>query len=342
MVMAFLAGSSPSSAKFVVAWGGGIVAKPGLADVVAVSGGYLHDLALKGGKVVAWGENAYGQTNVPSGLAHVSKISAGYLHNLALKADGTVAAWGNNANGQTNVPPGLAYVVAVAAGGDHSLALKVNGKVVAWGMNNLGQTNVPPGLANVKAIAAGGSHSLALKSDGSIVGWGANGYGQATPPEGNDFVAIAAGGCHSLAIREASGKYGGGTGDPNDPYLIYTAKNLDAIGADPNDWDKHFKLMADIDLSGYSYEAALIAPDADPCDLSFIGTSFTGVLDGNGHKISNLTITGEYYLGLFGKMESGDEIKNLGLTDVNITGSQYVGSLAVFNKGRHEVDRGLF
>ena len=50
----------------------------------------------------------------------------------------------------------------------------------------------------------------------------------------------------------ARAQYGGGAGEPNDPYLIYTAEQMNAIGADPNDWDKHFKLMADIDLSQYT------------------------------------------------------------------------------------------
>ena len=50
----------------------------------------------------------------------------------------------------------------------------------------------------------------------------------------------------------AKGKYGGGTGEPNDPYLIYDANQMNAIGADSNDWDKHFLLCADIDLSEYT------------------------------------------------------------------------------------------
>jgi hypothetical protein len=128
-------------------------------------------------------------------------------------------------------------------------------------------------------------------------------------------------------------KYSGGTGEINAPYLIYTAENLNAIGVEPNDWDKHFKLMADIDLSGYSYETALIAPDVDPCDLAFQGTSFTGIFDGNGYKISNLTIAGEHYLGLFGQLELGSEIKNLGVVDVNITGNDYLGGIVGFSKG---------
>jgi hypothetical protein len=43
-------------------------------------------------------------------------------------------------------------------------------------------------------------------------------------------------------------KYGGGTGEPNDPYLIYTTEQMNTISIDPNDWDKHLRLMADIDL----------------------------------------------------------------------------------------------
>jgi len=50
----------------------------------------------------------------------------------------------------------------------------------------------------------------------------------------------------------AQRKYGGGIGEPNHPYLIYTAQQMNAIGADPNDWDKHFELMADIDLAPYA------------------------------------------------------------------------------------------
>ncbi|MBW8041500.1 MAG: hypothetical protein FVQ85_16090 [Planctomycetes bacterium] len=46
-------------------------------------------------------------------------------------------------------------------------------------------------------------------------------------------------------------KYGGGMGEPNDPYLIRDANHMQAIGENANDWDKHFKLMADIDLSCY-------------------------------------------------------------------------------------------
>ncbi len=133
----------------------------------------------------------------------------------------------------------------------------------------------------------------------------------------------------------AQAKYGGGTGEPNDPYLIYTAEQMNAIGADSNDWDKHFKLMANINLGGYTgTEFNIIGyyvflSDSKP---------FTGVFDGNDHTISKFTYNSAVtsFIGLFGYV-SGEkaEIKNLGLIDPNVdagTGS-YVGSLVGINGG---------
>jgi predicted outer membrane repeat protein len=151
------------------------------------------------------------------------------------------------------------------------------------------------------------------------------------------IINMGAYGGTSEASKSPSGlhsKYGGGTGEPNTPYLIYTAQHLNIIGAEPNDWDKYFKLMADIDLSSYLYDCAPIAPDTNNTEIGFQGISFTGVFDGNGHTISQISITGASYLGLFGQMESGVQIRNLGVVDVNITGSgDYFGALAGFSRG---------
>ena len=95
--------------------------------------------------------------------------------------------------------------------------------------------------------------------------------------------------------RGAEAKYGGGLGKPQDPYFIYIAEQMNAIGANPNDWDKHFKLMADIDLSAYT-----------GTDFNIIGINrdnhFKGAFDGSGHTILNFTYnsTDTYYIGIFG------------------------------------------
>jgi len=124
-----------------------------------------------------------------------------------------------------------------------------------------------------------------------------------------------------LVAIPAQAKYGGGSGTADDPYQIATAANLIALGETPEDYDKHFILTDDIDLAGHVFDKAVIAPDTDPNDMfsQFQGTSFTGVFDGNDHTISHLTITGADYLGLFGRLTSGTEVKDLGVLDVNVT-----------------------
>ena len=116
-------------------------------------------------------------------------------------------------------------------------------------------------------------------------------------------------------------KYGGGTGTAQDPYQIWTADQMNAIGASPNDWSRHFKLRADIDLSSFDGKQGRPA-------FNIIGTSaqnpFTGVFDGNDHTISELTIKGGNYLGLFGRLKYPAEVKNLGLEDINVTTGSYV------------------
>ena len=156
----------------VVAWGDNDYGQTNVpveaTNVMAIAGGGFHNLALQtNGTVVAWGADDYGQTNVPADLTNVVAIAAGYVHSLALQANGTVVAWGDNTYGQTNVPSEITNVVAVAGSGYHSLALQANGTVVAWGDNTYGQTNVPADLTNVVAVAGGYSHSMALENDGS-------------------------------------------------------------------------------------------------------------------------------------------------------------------------------
>lgn len=164
-------------------------------QAVAIAAGGQHCLALtRGGNVVAWGNNARGQTTVPDGLRDVVALACGFSHSLAVRSDGTVVAWGNNARGATNVPAGLADVVAVAGGGGHSVALKRDGTVVAWGDLGGSPAAPPAGLDDVVAIASGWEGSLALRGDGSVAAWGSNQLGPVATPHGfNNITAIAAG-----------------------------------------------------------------------------------------------------------------------------------------------------
>ena len=103
-----------------------------------------------------------------------------------------VVVWGDDSEGQTDIPPGLTNVVAIAAGAvaDHSLVLKADGAVAAWGSDVQGESLVPSGLNNVIEVAAGAYHNLVLKGDGTVTAWGFNNYwdgtyaGEATIPRG--------------------------------------------------------------------------------------------------------------------------------------------------------------
>jgi hypothetical protein len=130
---------------------------------------------------------------------------------------------------------------------------------------------------------------------------------------------------HALSFT-AWASYGGGSGTAADPYQIFTAGQLNEIGAQPQDLDKHFKLMADLDLSGYrgSDFHRIGTPDDGP---------FTGTFDGNYKTLSNFQWSSEWsrYVGLFGFVDGGQaQIMNLTLVDVNVVTEigQYVGALA--------------
>jgi len=134
----------------------------------------------------------------------------------------------------------------------------------------------------------------------------------------------------------AQAKYSGGTGEPNDPYQIATPADLNDIGNYEEDWDKHFILVNDVNLAEYSgTQFKIIGIWLDPGDPR--NKPFTGVFDGNGQKVLNFTweSTGRNGIGLFGYVESGAHIKNVGLENVNIDAGDggHIGALVGLNGG---------
>ena len=185
----------------MVAWGtdgGGVLSLlPNLTNIVAISAGYVHGLAIKSdGKVVGWGDNQQFERNVPSNLSNAVAIAAsGSLNanfSLAIKSDGSVTGWGDNSFGQLNVPA-LTNAVAIAAGSGDGLALKKDGTIAVWGYSANGETSVPTGLSNVVAIAEGADYSLALKNDGTVVTWGYSAYTNIVSRGLSNIVGVAAG-----------------------------------------------------------------------------------------------------------------------------------------------------
>ncbi len=118
--------------------------------------------------IAAWGNNTFGQCQVPAGITNAVGVSAGSYHSLALRSDGTVVAWGLNIQGATSVPAGATNAIAIAAGGSFSMALRADGSVIVWGNTNLTNVN----LTNITAIAAGATFGVALRQDGTVACWG--------------------------------------------------------------------------------------------------------------------------------------------------------------------------
>ena len=199
-----LAQPSAFAAGTVAAWGGGHGSLPaGLTDVIAISSGIDHSLALKAnGTVIAWGHNFDRQSTVPAGLNQVTRIAAGDFFSMVLKSDGTLVGWGSDDYGQLQPPAGLSGVKSISAGHAHVLALRNNGTVVAWGSSVYGQTNVPAGLTGVAQVLAAWNYSVAVRSNGTVVAWGANDSGDMTVPAGLANVKDVAGNSqYTLALR---------------------------------------------------------------------------------------------------------------------------------------------
>ncbi len=185
---------------------------PDLADVVAISAGEMHSLALlKDGTVRGWGFNNLGQVGdgtttdrdrpVPvQGVRNAVAIAAGAVIGLALLADGTVMTWGAKDGGDRPSPvpalvPGARGIKAIAAGGRHAAGVTDQGTVTTWGDDTFHQLGrgwparppaptaaVVAGLTGVQSIAAAVATTTAVLASGRIMTWG--GVREWTRPDG--------------------------------------------------------------------------------------------------------------------------------------------------------------
>ncbi len=122
--------------------------------------------------------------------------------------------------------------------------------------------------------------------------------------------------------------YSGGTGIEGNPYLISTPADLVTLSnpANSTDWDKHFLMTNDIDMSGVTG----FVP------IGSSGTPFTGVFDGGEFALRSLLINlgGQSTVGFFGVISgSSCRILNLHLASGAVSGNADVGVLVGINNG---------
>jgi hypothetical protein len=165
----------------------------GLTDVIAISAGNMHSMALlRDGTVRVWGQNKSGQLgdgstvdrNTPTpveGVRNVISIAATGYSCVAVLSDGTVMEWGGS------VPPrrpallaGARGIRSVAGGGHHVVAITQTGAVMTWGEAAHYETGRGPnahlpglvkGLTDVQSITASPHGSAAVLGSGRIMTW---------------------------------------------------------------------------------------------------------------------------------------------------------------------------
>jgi hypothetical protein len=125
--------------------------------------------------------------------------------------------------------------------------------------------------------------------------------------------------------------YSGGTGTEADPFRLTTVADWVGLTRSLDDWNRHFILMADLDFSGVVLTP--VAPDTSPAS-TFQGVPFTGELNGDHHLLRNASILlpDKDYVGLFGYVGAGGQIRNLGVTQLTVSGRNDVGGLAGWNE----------
>ena len=141
--------------------------------------------------------------------------------------------------------------------------------------------------------------------------------------------------------RVTFANYSGGAGTESNPYQIATKADLLVLSVNTDDYNKCFIMTSDINLAGEIFTTAVIAADTNSAQYGFQGTKFTGVFDGGGYKVENLTIdtagADNEYLGLFGFLSgSSASVLHLGVRDIDIIGttdSDYIGGICGFFYG---------
>ena len=115
----------------------------------------------------------------------------------------------------------------------------------------------------------------------------------------------------------------GGAGTEANPYKIASAQDLvdfqALVAAEDEYRSAHYALVQDIDMSA--------VPSFSPVGGNAYDTRFTGVFDGAGHAIRNLTVSTATNAGLFGYL--GGTVKNLDIVSASVTsGGNYAAAVA--------------
>jgi filamentous hemagglutinin family protein len=280
------------------------------------------------------GDGGFIETSAASvNIANTAKVTTSAALGLAGSwlidpTDFVIAAAGGNITGATLSTELGAGDVSIASGGSpgdihvddtviwsaHQLTLSANDNIyINTSMNGSGTASLV--LQYGQGAAAAGNTANYFFGNGA----------QINLPAGNNFHTLLGsdGSPVSYTVITALGAAGDATVAPSTMTLQGMAATSSLAG--------NYVLGANIDATATSAwnSGAGFTP------IGNAATHFTGIFDGLGHSISNLTINlpTAYYVGLFGYTDTGSVIQNVGLSGGSVSGANYVGGLAGYSAG---------
>lgn len=228
---------------------------PPYKNVIVYPDGEVEETAPSGtdinilGNLVGWGQNNFGQVNIPPNIAEIKNVDSGLYHVAAITKNDRVVCWGRNQEGQSIPPLGLNNASTIAAGYFHTICSKKDGSIVSWGANDFNQRNLfvtTSSFEIFKKLSITNGHVIGTYDETfnltptSIVeipkGWGSNSDGQINIPEDLvsgvipevaplDTLFINSRDSLSLAIQRGSSQFPHGElflwgGSANDPRRV--------------------------------------------------------------------------------------------------------------------------
>ncbi|MDR2179212.1 MAG: hypothetical protein LBP21_02790 [Synergistaceae bacterium] len=152
---------------------------------------------------------------------------------------------------------------------------------------------------------------------------------------GTFVFMLLCGGCGGSS-NDGGSDFAGGSGTREDPWQIATAQQLENVG---HHLAGHFLLTRDIDLASYENWTplgAFVPASGEDEEAPIMELTFTGVFDGGGHTISNVTVSAPEGsgVGLFG-CTAGDNgsVSNLTVKNVKVKGAMLVGGVVGYGRG---------
>lgn len=197
---------------------------------------------------VAWGDNTFGETNVPAGETNIVGLAAGHDQTIFLRRDGSLGDFGD-----FFISPGtlgnLPHVATIQTMQNYELALEPNGTPISFGLTYYaGASDVPGYVTNAVQVAIGNPR-LALLDNGTVIGWIPNpNYFYPSDPYNilpfiknlSEVIAIAAsgggaaGGSHGLALFANHTVVAFGISQVGDTDVVPRLKDVTAISGGAN------------------------------------------------------------------------------------------------------------